>query len=272
MALDPSVIPLNRATLRQVPAWINRSDWVSPPSIFNYGLPDYIYDAVSQPINDEVTEADVLCNYILSMSSLNYLEIGVSVGKTFYQILQFAKAAGHLPNYRVSCIDIEKINPVLKDLLGGPASETRVVPTGSTQSTMRHIPTNTISSWSLKGGRGLVTYYEADEFDTDIWGHMPRHPYNLIFSDALHEHNALIAEYTSLKKNNLLDWDGGFIYAFDDLENDSQGPLWQAFHKILVDIKGRCPNATFEHLRVNGWAGEHEGKHNFGVIRVPPCS
>lgn len=114
-----------------------------------------------------------------------------------------------------------------------------------------------------------ITYYESDEFDLDIWKHM--HKYNFIFSDALHEPSALLYEYNMLKQHNLFD-ELGFIYCFDDLEPLQTQPMWLAVKHIVNDITNNFNNHTviLEHLVVNGWIGQYEFAHNFGVIKVIP--
>ena len=85
-----NIIRYNRQTLNSVKNWINRTDWETPQSIFNYGLPDSIYHLINLPIDENITEVDIICKYLTEFPKVNYLEIGVSVGKTFYQIIQFA--------------------------------------------------------------------------------------------------------------------------------------------------------------------------------------
>lgn len=265
---EASIINFNRNTLSSVDNWIKKSDWEIPNSLYNYGLPHYIYHLINLPISNEITEADMICKFIVDLSRQNvnvhYLEIGVSVGKTFYQILNFAKV--HLlPNtFTIACLDIEKINPILDKLLidniGGKSTIT--IPSTNV-STLRKNELNYISNWNE-----TVYYFESDEFDSSIWKAMTdlKKKYNLIFSDALHEPNALVTEYTNLRDNLLFD-EARFIYCFDDLEdNEAHGQMWNAVKFIHSDILKTYPNTTLDHHVINGWIGEHEHKHHFGVI------
>lgn len=261
------IITFNRKTLSSVDNWINKSDWDTPNSLFNYGLPSYILHLINLPVSNDITESDKLCEYLYELYKLNgkinYLEIGVSVGKTFYQIIEFSRQYINENDITLSCLDIEKINPILENLLDSNYKQNKVQLTASKkENSLRKDEFNYITTWNN------IKYYESDEFDVNIWKSMEM-PYNFIFSDALHDPNALLFEYNSLKLNNLIDTNG-FIYCFDDLETEQSGEMWGAVHKILNDIKETYPllNVTLEHLVVNGWIGEHEYKHNFGVIKA----
>jgi hypothetical protein len=264
------IIQFNRETLTNVKNWINRNDWEKPNSIFNYGLPDYIFDLINLPIDNNITEVDMICKYLTQFDKkINYLEIGVSVGKTFYQIIKFANTIlKDIEDKSFSCIDIEKINPTLENLLDDMYDTKIIVRSNLDQdnkNSIRKKSHNFISTWNNN-----INYYESDEFDKNIWKTMKKQ-FNLIFSDALHDPSALISEYHSIKNNNLLDIDG-FIYCFDDLENEKNGPMWNAVNTIFMDIKIQYPllNVTLEHFVVNGWIGQYEHKHNFGVIKCLP--
>ena len=58
-----NIIRYNRQTLKSVKNWINRTDWETPQSIFNYGLPDSIYHLINLPIDENITEVDIICKY-----------------------------------------------------------------------------------------------------------------------------------------------------------------------------------------------------------------
>ena len=89
------IIKFNRETLRTVPKWIHSEDYNSPPSSFHYGLPKSVFHLIDKDVSNELTECDIICYFITLFNNLNipvnYLEIGVSVGKTFYQINEFAR-------------------------------------------------------------------------------------------------------------------------------------------------------------------------------------
>jgi len=46
--------------------------------------------------------------------------------------------------------------------------------------------------------------------------------------------------------------------------------MWNAVNKIYIDIVNNNPllNVKIEHFIVNGWIGQYEHAHNFGVIKA----
>jgi len=269
--MQHNIIKFNRETLKSVNNWINIEDWNIPNSLFNYGLPGCVFHLINLPIDENKTEVDMICNYLIDVSKLNnkihYLEIGVSVGKTFYQIIEFSKIfLNNITEITFSCIDIEKINPIFEDILDNKYHQKIRMQIPKDETLIHSIKTNdnSITKWDN------IIYYEADEFDKNIWMNM-KNKYNFVFSDALHDPVALTHEYENLKKYNLLD-EEGFIYCFDDLENETNQPMWNSVNAIYDNIKKSYPllNVTLEHFVVNGWIGQYEHPHNFGVIKAFP--
>lgn len=267
-----SIVAFNRDTLRSLNGtWIRRGDWESPPSCFNYGLPEYVFHLIDKPICDDITECDLICHFMSQFKHpVHYLEIGVSVGKTFFQILKYVQSLGLVGGkHTMSCLDIEQINPVLYDRLcenNGELHNERI-PSNHVHGSVRDADYVDVSTWKYKNVD--VTYFESDEFNKDIWPIMnSTHniPYNVIFSDALHEPSALIEEYYNLKNNSMIDPEG-FIYCFDDLEEDEDhGKMWAAVKQIHIDMSHHFVGVQLKHFTVNGWLGEHESKHHFGVL------
>lgn len=265
-----NIIKFNRNTLSNVSKWIEHEDYVSPPSLFNYGLPQRVYHLINNDISEEMTECDIICYFIKMFNELNvplnYLEIGVSVGKTFYQITEFSMNT--FSKYSLNCLDIEVINPVLKSLLSSKLklfSKTEHLPNVDEkymfEMTQKHM--NSVTKW-VDDANNEVNYYESNSFDNDIWKHMQ--PYNLIFSDGYHDPVAIIDEYNNLKNNKLIDY-SNFIYCFDDLESNKDGKMWQSVIQIYEDLIQTANKPLFlKHHVVNGWLGNNEYKHNFGVI------
>ena len=209
-SLDSSIIEYNRQTLQSVPYWILQNDWESPPSLFNYGLPPYVFHLIDKPISSELTECDIICSYMKKLQELgkcvNYLEIGVSVGKTFFQICNYIQAH-NLTSYNLNCLDIEKINPTLKNLLDSRLQydkfEEHHFEGSKGLDSLRSSELINLKTW--KNNENSISYYESDEFDKKIWHNM-KSSYNIIVSDALHEPAALLEEYYNLK-DKLLHWE-----------------------------------------------------------------
>ena len=75
----------NRQALELIGNWID--DKAFAASWFNYGVPDFIKAVINQPIGDALTYTDLMLRIAEKyFNQVNYLEIGVSVGKNFFQI------------------------------------------------------------------------------------------------------------------------------------------------------------------------------------------
>lgn len=263
------IIQFNRETLKSVPNWIKDEDYASPPSLYNYGLPPRVYHLINLDVSNEPTECDVICFILRQFMSeqipIRYLEIGCSVGKTFYQISKFVYE--NTEDFSVSCLDIEAINPILNDLLTGLMKETSTTvelypnldPSCEIQKDK-----NKIVTWN--NGSKTVQYYESNSFDKDIWKKM-NVKYNFIFSDACHHPSALMNEYVNLKENQRIDLDH-FVYCFDDLGADMNHCwMWESVKNIYQDLKHTTgKDLCIKHFVVNGWLGKNEAPHHFGVI------
>jgi hypothetical protein len=248
--IDP-MIGRNRKTLSLVTDWV--SDEAYENSLYKYGLPRSVRHQINEPINNELTYSDVI-SYLQSKikGKLNYLEIGVSVGKNFFQI------AKSVQNATLTGFDIEEMNPILNKYF------TR---TGNILEEW-----DTIRSSKKKGKSSLafyrfdhndIRYISGDIWDENSWKILSKQKFNVIFSDACHTPEALLFEYSMLKRYDLIGHDE-FILIWDDLG----GSMTTAFLHIYEDMKGRC-RLTSENITLNkyrGWLGQHEYKHLIGII------
>jgi hypothetical protein len=64
--------------------WITKEEW--DKSNDNYGLPNFCFKEINEPLLDKVSYADILVFLANKYEIKEYLEIGVSVLKTFYQM------------------------------------------------------------------------------------------------------------------------------------------------------------------------------------------
>ena len=99
------VISANRETLANIYSFVNDFDYDSSPD--SYGLPKRVRHLIDQPIDNQVTYIDLLMLFrgYLNKKDITYIEIGVSVLKTFYQASNFLKDSS------LYAFDINKINP-----------------------------------------------------------------------------------------------------------------------------------------------------------------
>ena len=74
------------------------------------GLPKRVFHLINTPKNNDITYVDLLTFLysFLNKKKINYLEIGVSVLKTFYQIANFLK------NSNLYAYDINYINLIIE--------------------------------------------------------------------------------------------------------------------------------------------------------------
>ena len=161
----------NRQTLQLIDNWID--DKAFAASFFNYGVPDFIKAVINKPIGDAVTYTDLMLLIAKKyFEKVNYLEIGVSVGKNFFQLLKALQDAG------LTGFDIEEINPVLEKQLAFTGKEEWATPKKS-------IKKNSSSLKFYEYGDKKVSYLSADVWDEQSWAKLKGNKYNIVFSDAL---------------------------------------------------------------------------------------
>jgi hypothetical protein len=240
------VIKQNRQSLNLIDNWID--DEAFKKSFFNYGVPDFIKQDINKAINNSVTYSDIML-YISGkhFEKINYLEIGVSVGKNFFQMLE----AHH--DSRFTGFDIEEINPVIENRLTFRNKTEWPTPQGSIKKT-----NSSLKKFELKGME--VEYLCADVWDENSWSKLEGNKFNIVFSDALHSAKAILFEFEMLVKYDLLD--DKFVIIWDDLI----GKMKRAFFKIIKKYDRKYQIKDIYLLSINGWIGEHEDPHSVGVI------
>jgi hypothetical protein len=241
-----AVIEINRKSLSLVDNWIDNAAMES--SCFEYGIPKYIRNDINKPIGSSITYTDIML-YLSKkyFSHINYLEIGVSVGKNFFQLLNGQNKG------RFTGFDIEEINPVLEQKLVFKNKEEWTTPGKSIKKT-----SSSIKQYSFR--EMDVAYLSADVWDENSWAKLKGNKYNIIFSDALHTPEAILFEFEMLVKYDLLD--DKFIIFWDDLI----GKMRRSFYNIIKKYKKVYQIEDIYLLQINGWIGEHEDPHSVGII------
>jgi len=239
-------IRLNRKTLASVDNWIDEEAFAR--SYFKYGVPDFLKAVINKPIGDTATYTDLMVHLAKHyFKQVNYLEIGVSVGKNFFQLLNA------LDNTRFSAFDIEEINPVLAKKLSPGARTEWDTPATS-------IKKNRSSLSAFDFGGSPVNYLSGDVWDANSWSKLEGNKFNLVFSDALHTPQAILFEFEMLVKYQLLD--DRFVIVWDDLV----GKMKNSFFKIIRKYDSIYQIKDIYLLEINGWVGENEGPHSVGII------
>lgn len=239
-------IPANRKVLAGVDNWIDEEAFAR--SFFNYGVPDPIRKVINQPIGDAPTYTDLMTLIAdRYLGSVNYLEIGVSVGKNFFQLLNT------LPQARLTAFDIEEINPVLARRFISRSKTEWETPAKSVKKNR-----SSLSEFSFGGKE--VSYLSGDVWDSNSWAKLEGNSFNLVFSDALHSPQAILFEFEMMVKYRLLG--ERFVIVWDDLV----GKMKNSFFKIIRRYNETYGIKDIYLLEVNGWVGQHEGAHSVGII------
>lgn len=240
------VIEENRKLLSNVVTWID--DEAFNKSFFQYGVPDYIKTELNKIINNESTYSDYIVFFGRKyFTKVNYFEIGVSVGKNFYQVINGIKVG------QFTGFDIEEINPILE-------SKLELTKKNDWQTISNSIKKNNSSfaEYNFQGNK--VNYMAADVWDENSWKYLEGNKFNILFSDALHTAEAILFEFEMLVKYNLLD--DKFIIIWDDLVGEMQNSYFEIIKKYnkKFSLKERYL------VNVNGWVGNNELPHTIGII------
>lgn len=245
------IINFNRETLKKINNWID--DEVYEKSIYQYGLPRQVRHIIDREIDADITYTDT----ILFLSSflkkdINYLELGVSVGKNFFQVTNFLK------NSNITGFDIEDINPTLERFF----SKKNRIEWETMKGSMKK-KNSSINTYLYEPNNNKIWYLSGDVFDEKSWQRLSGNKYNIIFSDAFHSPEALLIEYEMVKKYGLID-EEEFILIWDDLH----GEMEISFNKIWLDLQQKYNLKENDKLRIclNGWLGQNEFVHEIGII------
>ena len=240
--MQAGIVEANRRAFQAVERWITEEDYEA--SRDHYGCPPELVRLLDAPINDELTCTDVLTIAAAQLGEpLNYLEIGVSVGKNFYAMSQALKHS------LLVGMDWERFNPSVSQRFKLIQQQAQVS--------------------SYAAGRNLLRYVQGDLYQESTWRHLVGTQFQLVFSDASHHPDAVLREFDMLRRHALLDPERLFIL-WDDLDSDPEGPMSRAFSRIcagLRDLTGPRQARDFR-MGANGWLGQHEHQHTVGVFNT----
>ncbi len=234
-----SIIKKNREVVNGGKSFLNKAQYESN----NYGIPGHIFLKLNKDINQFPTYSDLFIFFTKYLEKkVSYLEIGVSVLKNFLQL------NANLNSGNLFAYDINPIVPTNKHIFNKKSSGEY---------------SNIYLGFNEKQKNELVYFQGSvlEKRDTDNFNkYINDKKFNFIFSDALHEPDAVFQEYKNLIKSNL---DNEFILYFDDL--DFEG-LDTTVNNIYQELKKEYKNLYFTTFYVNGWIGQHEKLHKNGVI------
>jgi|GEM_PF-5518463 len=278
------VMEYNRQTLSLVPSWLNQESLNT--SCATYGLPEIAIQHIDSYIGDEITYSDLI-TYLSSFlnSQIQYLEVGVSVGKNFFQICNY------LHKGVVVGMDLERPNKSLENFFfnrqqldSWDSFTPAAVPYdhkewfrkyGFTSDLLkkrcaglyRYQAKNLFLRYSYPSRENDVYYLSGDILDESLWEKLGNNAFkfNLVFSDAFHWEDSILYEYEMLQKYHLLNEDA-FIIVWDDLNEINAG-----FDRVWNDLNKMYPRKLYRFvMRTRAWIGIHEKDlHYVGVIIKP---
>jgi hypothetical protein len=218
-------------------------------------------------IGAETTLSDIVCYYFSALPSpARYLEIGVSVGKNFVQVIESA-ASGDFTGF-----DIEDAAPIItRNLVHESRKEWSALdPDYARQVSRAEFSRSAASSLDIfKDRRSTKTirYVAGNVFDERCWEVLGRNKYDLIFSDALHTGAAIKHEYSMMKKYRVFGEDGITII-WDDLHFPGMRETFEAITADLLETYGKNRSERSLHLAY-GWPGRNEHvRHLIGIFRA----
>jgi hypothetical protein len=241
---------MNRDALHQIDNWIPKG--LLANSVFRYGINPDVEKVIDLSVDKEVTHADLLAYFGRTQSKpCRYLELGVSVGKSLWQIMQTCAPC------ECWAFDIEEINPALRQNLIQLSREE--FPTASTS--IKKSPSS-ITRFEHSVSGSTLSYVCADIFDKKAWKFLSGQQFNLVLSDALHTPEALSFEWDQITELGILDGNEVTI-VWDDLD----GPMHDWFEANRPFI-ARFLNVGVDQVQttfVNGWLGLREPLHRLGI-------
>ncbi len=244
------IVNRNRGHLNMVNQWIPQG--LLHSSVFHYGILPEHERLLSRPVDRGTTHADLLSYLARNLKEPGrYLELGVSVGKTFWQVM--------LSRPDIECwgFDIEEINPVLRKDLQLDSRDEWPTPDGSPKKTP-----SSISRFTHQETGQKVVYICADIFDPKAWSFLDQGLFNLILSDALHSPEALDYEWKSMVTCNVFN-PRETIIMWDDLDGEMRS--WFERHIPTIAEFLSIEPEEIGTFYMNGWLGQREFPHRLGL-------
>lgn len=251
---DWSVNVIDKRVTSQAKQQIWWDDELLANSLFNYGVVEEVKPLLNLPVGLSPTYTDLLVYCIEMVQKLypnrvEYLELGVSVGKNFLTVAQ------SLSNANLTGFEIEEINPFLEQYFTFVSKTSWVTKSDSIKKAESSIREYTI-------GSNAVSYLSGDIWDEYSWKQLASRKFNVIFSDAFHSKNALLHEYKIISDLDLLA--DQFVMVWDDLHFDMKDGFLEINRHIKRSRKYGETNCYL--IQINGWLGENWSTHPVGII------
>jgi hypothetical protein len=244
------IIRQNRHSLKAVNDWLPAG--LIKQSVFRYGINPEVEPLLNLPLDNECAHADLLAYFGKALNEPpKYLELGVSVGKTLWQILNTCAPC------ECWAFDIEEINPVLRQRFVEQSRDEWPSPPDSIKKTPA-----SFSRFVHPASGSNVNYICADIFDERAWQLLAGGGFNLVLSDALHTPQALDFEWQQMTKLNIFS-PKSLMIMWDDLDGEMKKWFYTKSPAIANQL-GVTPQHVST-LFLNGWLGRREFPHRLGL-------
>jgi hypothetical protein len=253
------VYATNRDWQKRVRTWISQD--TIDGSLWKYGMFKERALEELNAVEMGVTYTDVLAFFSRFLARKQYLEIGVSAGKNFFQMSK------QLANAKLVGFDIESINPVLESRLGtgSTIAESANTMTFATHDGSVVERTACLREYHTPSGENTVQYLSGDKFRNEAWSLLDGNKFTLVFSDACHRPESLETEMAYMVQHDLIDRDE-MIMVWDDLDHPNMfGAFRDATRRLSSLFPDREPYLGIFDLH-GSYAGETEGRHRIGVF------
>lgn len=248
-------IQYNRKTVDRVSRWIE--DDVYSAGYFQYGLPPHVKHLIDKPMGGNPTYSDALAylgNEYLPRKK-KYLEIGVSVGKSIYQMTNAFR------DTTVFAYELENINPTLEKQF----TDKVVLDEWDTMSSSIRKQHSFYTEYKYAETNSTLRYLTSDVMDENSWTRLGGEKFDIVFSDGLHSPEALRYELDMLIKLKLFN-EKHFILWYDDLGGSMSTAFFSNFLRLKQQLFPHLTANNIALVEVSGWLGENEFKHMNGFI------
>lgn len=248
----------NREIQKLVNTWI--SNEVYENSVWHYGIPSKKSLDSLNSIDKNITYTDLLIFLSMFLNKTNYLEIGVSAGKNFFQLSK------HLENSSIWGLDIEEINPILEQFYSNKKTiwESDNFYDFKTNRGLEIKKRFTLNEYSEDINQNKIYYLSGDKFEQKLWEVLHGEKFNLIFSDACHIPKSIETEMDFLIKYDLID-KNNFIMIWDDIHPKMVPSLLSVGDKLNNIFFNK--QTFFSIIKIHGtYCGNSNGLHTMGIF------
>jgi len=257
----------NRQVIKSIDHWLEQS--VYEKSLWRYGISERLFSSDIDKsgvhaIPSGFTYSDLISLFGKKLNTVNYLEIGVSAGINFYQMIHSFR------NAKIFGMDIEEMNPLLNNALLNKKQvwKSKNLYSFKTFNGKEVKIPYYINEYESKVNNNKVTYLRGDKFSPLLWENLKGQKFNIIFSDAFHNPESIQSEFEYIKDYGLYDPEN-FIMIWDDLDRvDMQKKFIEISQWFSYQFTGSSGFKIYDIIGTYG--GDNNGIHKVGVFSNSP--